>query len=887
DDGDGCTSDCHTEDGWTCSKPGNSCVEDPEEIEIVCGDGSLAEGEDCDDGNTDDGDGCTSDCHVEEGWECSQPGNPCTEKPVDAEAVCGDGELAEGEDCDDGNTEDGDGCTSDCHTEEGWTCSEPGQPCTQEPVETQEVCGDGTLAEGEECDDDNTADGDGCSSQCKVEDGWTCSDAGVSCTSVCGDAKKVGDEACDDGNTQDGDGCSALCAVEEGWVCSEDGASCKTNCGDGNLASNEECDDGNTADGDGCSKECTVEEAWICSEAGKPCTPEFDDKKSIKILGLGNSFMRDSTIYLHDILLAMGYTDVTVGLLYTGGKSINWHAENIRQEKTAEHYYLDKNGKKTDTASYSYLEAIKSEEWDYFVMQTYPSGIIDLYNNDIDYVINLVNKNSPKKPVFAWPMTWAFQLGSPHYQMPFHGHNPRKMYEATVMAVQKKIATRQDIPIVIPVGTVIDNLRSGIIADNMNRDGFHMSYQNGRFAAAMMWAKQITKRPVGKLTYAPNLDEYYKIKGFTYTKRQLEAIKEAVINAYHTPYEVTPPKKGVKGSYLKGNEALEKVFADAGHDLKEFIEIPVGVASHALYDATVEDADVCKLSAVCQNDGNYECYSSMVSAETGSKKTNLNKYAASRIFTHSEIPNGSFIVLKSGYEYRPEGWTDLTKATESAKRPAIVKTSITEVTDAWWDAFEYRAFTLSKEGAPELKDDEMDELESAMSIFVPIHHDNADDAVVKAGYDLSQYEKLDLSMAYQAYWNSNQASDLPTGLNMPKSANNFTTKLYSRNDTAKKWSSTRIFRKSEIPNGSLIVAVKGYQYIPDAWLALDVSNKDTNRRPKTLQAKDADSIIVVDDNWWGDFNYRGFDIAQVGAPVLTASQHYELGERFGIYVPKQ
>ena len=414
-----------------------------------------------------------------------------------------------------------------------------------------------------------------------------------------------------------------------------------------------------------------------------------------------------------------------------------------------------------------------------------------------------------------------------------------------------------------------------------------MSYQNGRFAAALMWAKQITKRPIGKVTYTPDLDAYYKIKGYTYTDRQVEAIKEAVINAYKNPYEVTLPKKGVNGSYLKGNEALEKVFADAGHDLKEFVEIPVGVVSHALYNATGEDADVCKLSAVNNNNGDYECYSSMVSAETGSKNTNLNKYAASRIFTHSEIPNGSFIVLKSGYEYRPEGWTDLRKATDGSKRPVIVKEAITEVTDAWWDKFEYRAFTLSKEGAPELKEDEMDELESAMSIFVPIHHDNTDDALIKAGYDLSQYEKLDLSMAYQTYWNSDHTNTMPTGLNMPSSSSDFPTRLNSKNETATKWSATRIFRKAEIPNGSLIVAVKGCQYIPDAWLALDVTNGGSNRRPKTVQARNADSIVVVDDNWWGDFNYRGFDIARVDSPVLSASQHYELGERFGIYVPKK
>lgn len=36
------------------------------------------------------------------------------------------------------------------------------------------VCGDGTLDADEVCDDGNTMDGDGCSSTCAVETGFTC-----------------------------------------------------------------------------------------------------------------------------------------------------------------------------------------------------------------------------------------------------------------------------------------------------------------------------------------------------------------------------------------------------------------------------------------------------------------------------------------------------------------------------------------------------------------------------------------------------------------------------------------------------------------------------------------------------------------------------------------
>ena len=81
---------------------------------------------------------------------------------------CGDGsvETATGEECDDGNTANGDGCASDCTTEE----ETPPPPPPAEPA-----CGDGTVDDGEECDDGNTDDGDGCDGECLDEGGGGCS----------------------------------------------------------------------------------------------------------------------------------------------------------------------------------------------------------------------------------------------------------------------------------------------------------------------------------------------------------------------------------------------------------------------------------------------------------------------------------------------------------------------------------------------------------------------------------------------------------------------------------------------------------------------------------------------------------------------------------------
>jgi cysteine-rich repeat protein len=137
--------------------------------------------------------------------------------------VCGNSIQEIGEQCDDGNTKNGDGCSSTC-------TDEPQQP----------VCGDGNVDPNEQCDDGNTSSGDGCSSTCIDEPQQT----------VCGDGNVDPSEQCDDGNNLSGDGCSSTCTDELQQPV----------CGDGNVDTGEQCDDGNTSSGDGCSSTCTVEQ---------------------------------------------------------------------------------------------------------------------------------------------------------------------------------------------------------------------------------------------------------------------------------------------------------------------------------------------------------------------------------------------------------------------------------------------------------------------------------------------------------------------------------------------------------------------------------------------------------------------------------------------------
>ncbi len=234
-----------------------------------CGNLMQDMGEECDDGNTMGGDGCSAACRVEADYVCPQVG-PCTPD------MCGNGHLASFEACDDNNTNSGDGCSGDCKTiEPGWECRVPGKKCVP-------LCGDGVLTGTEQCDDMNAMSGDGCSSTCLVEAGWSCTGTPSKCTkSQCGNGVVEAGEACDLGMNNglfygDGMGCSKTCTPEP--KC-RDGATtraCDTHCGDGNIDDGEQCDDGNQLDGDGCSKTCMTEPGFTCMTMEKddssPCS---------------------------------------------------------------------------------------------------------------------------------------------------------------------------------------------------------------------------------------------------------------------------------------------------------------------------------------------------------------------------------------------------------------------------------------------------------------------------------------------------------------------------------------------------------------------------------------------------------------------------------------
>src|SRR5215470_6395680 len=105
-----------------------------------------------------------------------------------AESVCGDGAIDFGEDCDDGNTLDGDCCSSSCHFEApGSACPSDGNVCTNDQCNGAGVCihpvNSAPCDDGFFCNGTDTCGGGSCS----IHSGDPCA-GGPACADACNEA---------------------------------------------------------------------------------------------------------------------------------------------------------------------------------------------------------------------------------------------------------------------------------------------------------------------------------------------------------------------------------------------------------------------------------------------------------------------------------------------------------------------------------------------------------------------------------------------------------------------------------------------------------------------------------------------------------------------------
>lgn len=143
-----------------------------------CGNGIKEKGEQCDDGNLKDGDGCSSTCNLGDNELvpviCGDVNDDCKVNVLDIKYLTsylfhlGPAPMCNSiEKCSDVNL-DGKVSLSDIVYLVAYLYKDGPAPCYEH------ICGDGILGPNEQCDDGNTKDGDGCSANCEKEECEEC-----------------------------------------------------------------------------------------------------------------------------------------------------------------------------------------------------------------------------------------------------------------------------------------------------------------------------------------------------------------------------------------------------------------------------------------------------------------------------------------------------------------------------------------------------------------------------------------------------------------------------------------------------------------------------------------------------------------------------------------
>jgi len=220
--------------------------------------------------------------------------------------------------------------------------------------------------------------------------------------------------------------------------------------------------------------------------------------KNMKILSIGNSFSHDAHKWLHKVAKVNSYDFETIDL-DIGGCELENHWKNYLEDNRE--YYVQINGEYIEE-KWSISDVLNEEKWDVITFQqvSHKTGKPDTFE---PYLSNLVKVFKDKFPLakMYFHQTWAYEIDSEHGGFLDYDRNQRKMFDKIKIGAEKgaQIIGGE----IIPVGEVIQTLRETVKEfDYKNgglslcRDGFHLSEDYGRYAAAATWFAKITGQKV-------------------------------------------------------------------------------------------------------------------------------------------------------------------------------------------------------------------------------------------------------------------------------------------------------------------------------------------------------------------------------------------------------
>lgn len=225
----------------------------------------------------------------------------------------------------------------------------------------------------------------------------------------------------------------------------------------------------------------------------------------VRILAIGNSFSQDAVEnYLHELADSAGFTTI-IANMYIGGSSLETHYDNAVGDLGAYSYNkIDTSGNKTTTSGVKLSTALADEQWDYVSLQQVSSlsGLYDTYSPYLSYLVDYV-KSYVSGVKLVWHQTWAYAQTSTHSGFANYGNDQQQMYQAIVSAARNAY-NEYSFDVLVPTGTAVQNARTTFIGDNMNRDGYHLNVEYGRYTAACTWLEAVLGASAVDNGYAPS-----------------------------------------------------------------------------------------------------------------------------------------------------------------------------------------------------------------------------------------------------------------------------------------------------------------------------------------------------------------------------------------------
>ena len=203
---------------------------------------------------------------------------------------------------------------------------------------------------------------------------------------------------------------------------------------------------------------------------------------------------------------AGGFDLKTVNLVI-GGCSLERHCSNIGMDDE-EHLY----GKQVDGAGAEKISldaALAEDTYDVVTIQqaSHFSGLWDTYEPYLMTLVEHVRKFQPNAKL-AVHQTWAYEQDSPHGGFNNYESN-RHLMHAMLSECYERAAKLAGADFVIRSGDLIATLRDSWRFDpekfgsRLTRDGFHMSYDYGRYAIGLLWCATLGMKNVEENSFRP------------------------------------------------------------------------------------------------------------------------------------------------------------------------------------------------------------------------------------------------------------------------------------------------------------------------------------------------------------------------------------------------